>query len=371
MDPMRVEDYIGLIRNLPDEDDPAYFGLPANIERSWQRIVSSQVISQLKVLMRSPELASRFDREKWHAQLSPVLNLWKKLNQGANLIQAKVAIPSSSAESPIKAFIQLEYYSVISIVQTVHRSLAQLSKVIRGTLLLSAGVQKLAESLLRQEAAGTFEIVFGGISQTPSGWQKLWDGPEDPLQYLRSLIRRALGIGKWVGKSDQGNLLREALDLSDLLHPATFLNALRQQTAREYGTSMDNLVFVTSWSRGGIPDAKVSMKWSGLQLEGATFDGSRLMHNSHDSPSITVAPMCTVAWMPKNLPNRVYHEELLSVPVYSSSDREQLSEPMKSSKSSSGMCREVSGLFTPKEFTFPCYCKLGLQEPLERACVAP
>lgn len=62
---------------------------------------------------------------------------------------------------------------------------------------------------------------------------------------------------------------------------------------------MDNLVFVTSWARGGIPDAKVSMKWSGLQMEGATFDGSRLMHNSHDSPSITVAPMCTVAWMPK------------------------------------------------------------------------
>lgn len=74
--------------------------------------------------------------------------------------------------------------------------------------------------------------VYGDNLQTSSSWQKLWDGPEDPLQYLRSLIRRALGIGKWVSKSDQGSLLREALDLSDLLHPATFLNALRQQTAR-------------------------------------------------------------------------------------------------------------------------------------------
>lgn len=69
-------------------------------------------------------------------------------------------------------------------------------------------------------------------SQTPSSWLKLWDGPEDPLEYLRSLVRRAMGIGRWVAKSDQGSLLREPLDLSELLHPATFLNALRQQTAR-------------------------------------------------------------------------------------------------------------------------------------------
>ncbi|ROT63097.1 putative cytoplasmic dynein 2 heavy chain 1-like isoform X1 [Penaeus vannamei] len=307
---VNYQDYTSLIRNLSDDDDPSYFGLPANIERSWQRIVSSQVISQLKVLMRSPELAGRFDREKWHTQLSPVLNLWKKLNQGGNLIQAKVATPSSTAESPVKSFIQLEYYSVISIVQTVHRSLAQLSKVIRGTLLLTSDVQKLADSLLSQE--------------TPSSWLSLWEGPEDPLEYLRSLVRRANGIGKWVAKSDQGNLLKEPLDLSDLLHSATFLNALRQQTAREYSTSMDSLVFVTSWSRGGIPDAKLTMKWSGLQMEGATFDGSRLQHNAHDSTSISVAPLCAVAWVPKEVQNRLYHDELLSVPVYSSSNREQV-----------------------------------------------
>lgn len=68
---------------------------------------------------------------------------------------------------------------------------------------------------------------------------------------------------------------------------------------REYKTSMDNLEFVTVWLRSGIPNAQVAMKWSGLQMEGASFDGSRLLHNSHDSPSITVAPVCTVAWIPK------------------------------------------------------------------------
>jgi hypothetical protein len=36
------------IQQLSDNDKPAYFGLPANVERSWQRITSHEVINQLK-----------------------------------------------------------------------------------------------------------------------------------------------------------------------------------------------------------------------------------------------------------------------------------------------------------------------------------
>ena len=38
-----LQDYVGAIATLPDEDDPAYFGLPANINRSAQRAVSAKV----------------------------------------------------------------------------------------------------------------------------------------------------------------------------------------------------------------------------------------------------------------------------------------------------------------------------------------
>ncbi|KAB7504882.1 Cytoplasmic dynein 2 heavy chain 1, partial [Armadillidium nasatum] len=41
---VNYQDYTQLISSLPDDDEPVYFGLPANIERSWQRIASSQVI---------------------------------------------------------------------------------------------------------------------------------------------------------------------------------------------------------------------------------------------------------------------------------------------------------------------------------------
>ena len=68
-------------------------------------------------------------------------------------------------------------------------------------------------------------VVF--VLQTPLSWQGKWDGPEDPMQYLRGLVTRAQAIQTWVEKAESGRLLQETLDLSELFHPDTFLNALR------------------------------------------------------------------------------------------------------------------------------------------------
>lgn len=75
-----TQDYLDEVTRLPEFDKPSYFGLPENIERSAQRIISNQVISQLKVLQRADVKASKFDKEVWANELGPVLNLWKKLN---------------------------------------------------------------------------------------------------------------------------------------------------------------------------------------------------------------------------------------------------------------------------------------------------
>ncbi|KAK3100036.1 hypothetical protein FSP39_013759 [Pinctada imbricata] len=304
-------DYVEALEDLPEFDKPSYFGLPENIERSAQRIISSQVISQLKVLQRADVKASKFDKEVWANELGPILNLWKKLNQGSQLIQAKVKPPGDKTgqEPPIISFIKLEQYNAIRLVQSIHQSLAQLSKVIRGTQLLTKEVQNLAAALLNQE--------------TPLNWLDKWDGPEDPIQYLRGLIARAVAIQKWVEKADNGSLLRDTLDLSELFHPDTFLNALRQQTAREIGCSMDSLKFACSW-RGNIQGAKSMVKIGGLQLEGCSFDGSRLSENQRDSPSVSAIPPCVVAWIPKESPDPYGMEEVISIPIYTSSDRDRI-----------------------------------------------
>ncbi|XP_037092634.1 cytoplasmic dynein 2 heavy chain 1-like [Pollicipes pollicipes] len=307
------KEYLKIIKGFSETDKPVYFGLPANIDRSAQRMISANVISQLKVLMRSLQATEKFDRDKWQKELSPVLNLWKKLNSDVNLTkqitrQSHQRMSVSQAE-PITSFIQLEHFNALCLAQEVHRSLANVSKVIRGTMLLSPEVKKVADSLLRNE--------------TPGAWQQTWEGPEDPFQYLRSLVSRTLACKRWVQKAESGSLISEAVDLSELFHPDTFLNALRQQTARMHKKSMDDLVFVSSWAKIGV-DSKMQVKITGLQLEGCAFDGSRLTESRADSPSVTAAPVCTVAWVPRDAAASQVHADVISMPLYMTQEREKV-----------------------------------------------
>ncbi|KAG8584671.1 hypothetical protein GDO81_004716 [Engystomops pustulosus] len=239
-----IMEYRSVIEGLPEDDKPAFFGLPANIARSSQRMISSQVISQLRILSRSVTAGSKFDRDLWSNELSPVLSLWKKINQ----VWAQMC---------------------------------------------------------------------------PLAWQSKWEGPEDPLQYLRGLVSRAVAIQNWVEKAEKQTLLSDTLDLSELFHPDTFLNALRQETARTMNCSMDNLRFVASW-KGRIHDAKLQVKISGLQLEGCCFDGNHLSENQHDSPSVSVVPPCYMAWISQQSTGIYSPDECISLPVYTSAERDRV-----------------------------------------------
>lgn len=304
-----ILDYRAVIEKLPEDDKPSFFGLPANIARSSQRMTSSQVIAQLRILGRAVTAGCKFDREIWSNELSPILNLWKKLNQNSNLIHQKVSPPNDRQGSPILSFIILEQFNAIRLVQSVHQSLAALSKVIRGTTLLSSEVQKLASALLNQKC--------------PLTWQSRWEGPEDPLQYLRGLVARALAIQNWVDKAEKQVLLSDTLDLSELFHPDTFLNALRQETARAMGCSVDSLKFVASW-KGRLQEAKLQIKISGLLLEGCSFDGNHLSENQHDSPSVSTVLPCFMGWTPQGAYGPYSPEECISLPVYTSAERERV-----------------------------------------------
>ena len=92
------------------------------------------------------------------------------------------------------------------------------SILIQGTQLLNKSVQEVAGALMHHE--------------TPASWNKLWDGPEDPVQWLKAIMQKTNALSVWLEKVKAGSLLSGVLDLSELFHPDTFLNAFRQQTAR-------------------------------------------------------------------------------------------------------------------------------------------
>ncbi|CAF4081348.1 unnamed protein product, partial [Rotaria sordida] len=83
------------------------------------------------------------------------------------------------------------------------------------------------------------------------------------------------------------------------------------------------LVLNTSWS-GEVKHGKnISIKITGLQLEGCLFDGGRLSESAPDSLSVNAFPSCYIAWIPRENAQQET-SEIISLPVYFSSDRDKL-----------------------------------------------
>lgn len=61
-------------------------------------LFDAQVISQLRVLSRSVATGSKFDRELWSTGLSPVLHLWRKINQVGFLIPPPAQTQRNTSE---------------------------------------------------------------------------------------------------------------------------------------------------------------------------------------------------------------------------------------------------------------------------------
>ena len=68
--------------------------------------------------------------------------------------------------------------------------------------------------------------------ETPAAWQRLWEGPDDCMHWLRAVVSKFFAIGALMDAPDAAALLKKKIDLSDFVRPDVFLNALRQLSSR-------------------------------------------------------------------------------------------------------------------------------------------
>jgi dynein heavy chain 2, cytosolic len=119
------------------------------------------------------------------------------------------------------------------------------------------------------------------------------------MQYVRAVVFKGKAMQQLAASTRDRDIFAQTINLSELFRADTFLNALRQQTARETKQPMDTLVLNTAWS-GDVKHGKnVTIKISGLQLEGCSFDGGRLSESAPDAPSVIALPSCSIAWIPR------------------------------------------------------------------------
>jgi dynein heavy chain 2 len=217
----------------------------------------------------------------------------------------------AKASDPIDDFVVLENELAGELISVVDGTLSSLKKVLFGSGLLTPVIQQSAVSLL------------AGV--VPAEWTKRWDaGPEKPQAWLREVVRKRIALMKWKTASARNSLLSDPLVLGELFNPATFINALRQQTARQLGTAIDRVKMICSWDK----DAKVLKgncplvcTISSLLLQGASFI-KELQESQTDAAELTPTSNVAIGFVAANAPDPYQRGLFIGVPVFLSTTRE-------------------------------------------------
>jgi dynein heavy chain 2 len=116
----------------------------------------------------------------------------------------------------------------------------------------------------------------------------------------------------------------DALALGDLFHPGIFINALRQQTARELGLAIDCVKMVTCWDKDTRQlkrDCPLPCLLSGMLLQGASFHSNVLHDAAPDASELTPLQSIAIGFVNQDV-DTFNREDALAIPVYLSPSRE-------------------------------------------------
>ncbi len=229
--------YNDLISKLPETDDPSLFGLPGNVDRSVQRYVSLQVINKLNMMNAISNDSHKFIKEKWQEKLSPYLKMWSSVYKENEASAIGKNLLKINEVDPINMFIKSECLLIISIAKLIDSTMRNINDVLYSTGILTSSVMKDCISLLQ--------------NTVPESWVNMWDGPSLPLDYIKSFSKKLSGSNNLVNLALNEKVLESQVNLSEFINPITFLNALRQKTARKLKVPIDELEIFCDFDKSG------------------------------------------------------------------------------------------------------------------------
>ena len=271
----RESDYLNIIQNIPENDNPEMFGLPLNVDRSVQRYVSTQVLLKLNSLYSMSSDMQKFNKSLWAEKLTPILNMWKSIYNESTIENMKSLAKKISSSDPMTLYIKSEANQLADLTIKVQSCLNDINNALNKNYIITSQIINNCQHLLK--------------NVIPEEWSNIWDGPELPNSYLKSLGKKIKGMINYIKNVNGDNLLQSCdINLSEFLHPEAFINALRQKTAREKKIPIDELEIVSEFRDSGDISAKIV----GLFLQGSDFDGSKLVDISGNQSEIINMPKC-------------------------------------------------------------------------------
>ncbi|KPI89860.1 putative dynein heavy chain [Leptomonas seymouri] len=289
---------------LPDVDPPLLLCLCNNADRTVQEEVAHGMRESLRELDKE-ERTAQMSGEQWRERLSPVLEVWRSSDVAAVGAPLAVSSQSSSNPTPMEVFFISEANLLGALIADVRAYFATLQAAAEGTII--------PDNKLRAEAT---ELMSGRM---PSRWLDRMDGPHESKLWLALLARK---YSTTCANLKQPLSQSATYDLSSLLRPQTFFNALRQHTARVSKSPLVDLVLIASMNDVSKAAVTVKVASSSLQIQGAgiTRDGRLTPVQTNSPSSIPLPADVTAGWVDAAKSDTA--KSNTTIPVYADAERQ-------------------------------------------------
>nr|AAU93603.1 cytoplasmic dynein heavy chain 2.2 [Leishmania mexicana] len=288
--------------NMPDVDPPALLCMCDNADRTVQEDAAHATRESLRELCKK-ESTAETSGEKWRERLRQVMEVWKGSGIAANGVPQTVSSPTRDPE-PMEIFFISEVNLLTALIKDLSAFFDTLHGVAEGTIIPDAEV--------RAEAT---ELMSGRM---PSRWLDRMDGPQEAKMWL-ALLWRKYNTTRDLAKAPFSTTA--TYDLSSLLRPQTFFNALRQHTARVAKAPLTDLVLEATMNNVTHGSVTIKVAAKSLVMQGAALTGDGCLTTVQgNSPScVQLSVDIAVSWVPVG---KVKHSsQSVVIPVYADAER--------------------------------------------------
>ncbi|KAG5501057.1 hypothetical protein GH5_04648 [Leishmania sp. Ghana 2012 LV757] len=288
---------------MPDVDPPGLLCMCDNADRVVQEDVAHATRESLRELCKKENTAQK-SSGAWRERLMPVVEVWKSSGIAANGVPQTMSNYMSNLE-PMEVFFISEVNLIVALIKDLSAFFDTLHSVAEGTILPDAA--------LRAEAT---ELMNGRM---PSRWLDRMDGPQEVKMWLALLWRRYNTTRASVKAPFSTST---TYDLSSLLRPQTFFNALRQHTARATKAPLADLVLVAAMDNLTHGSVTVKVAAKSLVMQGASLTGNGCLAavQANSPSSVQLSIDIAVGWVPEG---KVKHSsQSVVIPVYADAERQ-------------------------------------------------
>ena len=296
------ESYVAFIKQLPASQLPEVFGMHDNVDISRELQGTKQLFDDL--LVTQARTSSGGGGDDMDAKLNDIASdILTKVPPAYDLEDAIEKYPVKYEESMNTVIVQ-EMERFNRLCDVIRLSLLNLQKAIKGLVVMSESLEKVASSLL--------------IGKVPELWSKNSYPSLKPLgSYINDLVARLKFLQKWM---DEGKPC--CYWISGFYFTQAFLTGVKQNYARKYTIPIDKLDMdfevLSVEDIDQHPEDGAYIR--GLFLEGARWDNNKMsLAESHPKILYESVP---VIWIKPNLKVDISTEGKYVCPVYKTSARQ-------------------------------------------------